>query len=264
MDSRTIFLRIGERDRVPLSDFIESLRNFLGMLRDFDATISKHEKGSLIWEVVSLKQNSPPIVGVSPTPRRGMMDYSRNIESQVLQSTADITRTGERAIAMSDSALARLERLAFRTKTIGRHSIFITDNGQRSQETEINERTLRNVQEFTSPKFSSYGSLVGKLEAITVHLANEFRIWDEATGKPVRCKFRIEQDKLVRELLRTKVRVSGQILSNSTGVPISLELDELAPVGERRLPTIGEMSGLVTDFTEGKPLKKYLEEISDE
>jgi hypothetical protein len=31
-----------------------------------------------------------------------------------------------------------------------------------------------------------------------------------------------------------------------------------------RLPTINEMSGLVHDFTNGKLLKEYMEELSDE
>lgn len=264
MASRTIFLRIGERDRVALSVFIETLRNFLGMLRDFDATISKDERGSVTWEVVSLKQNSPPIVGVSPHPRRGILDQSSLVETQILQSTVEITSTGERTMAMSDAALLRLERLALKTKTIGRHSIFLNGEGQVRQEAEITEVTLKNVQEFTSPKYSSYGSIIGNLEAISVHKSNEFRVWDENTGKAVRCKFAPSQDEEVKALLRKRVIVSGEILANSAGLPISLKLENLTASEKRELPTIAEMRGLIKDFTGGKPLKDYLAEIADE
>lgn len=34
--------------------------------------------------------------------------------------------------------------------------------------------------------------------------------------------------------------------------------------GKRLLPTIKEMSGLVHDFTNGKSLKEYMKELSDE
>lgn len=54
--SQTIFLRIGQKNRVPLPIFINALKDFLGMLRDLDATISKDSRGSVIWEVVSLRQ----------------------------------------------------------------------------------------------------------------------------------------------------------------------------------------------------------------
>lgn len=32
----------------------------------------------------------------------------------------------------------------------------------------------------------------------------------------------------------------------------------------KRLPTIKEMSGLIKDFTRGKSMKEYMEELSDE
>lgn len=264
MAPRSIFLRIGQRDRIPLSALIESLQNFLGMLRDFDATISKNQKGSVVWEVTSLRQNSPPIIGLSPSIRHGMMDYSSDVEFQILQSTADITSRGERTTLMSDSALTRLEKLARKTKTFGAHSIFLEGDGAHLRETDITERTLKNVQEFTSPKYSSFGSIKGKLEAISVHQGNEFRVWDEVTGKPVRCKFTIEKDDVVKSMLRQRVIVSGEILANSAGMPISLTVSELTTVSGRNLPTIDEMRGLIKDFTGGKPLSEYLEEISDE
>jgi hypothetical protein len=37
-----------------------------------------------------------------------------------------------------------------------------------------------------------------------------------------------------------------------------------AAEAERRLPTIKEMSGLVHDFTNGKSMKEYMGELSDE
>jgi hypothetical protein len=266
MAPRTIFLRIGERDRISLSNFIQSLKNFLGLLRDFDATISKDKKGSVIWEVVELKKNSPPIVGVSPTTRRGMMDYSHAVEAQILESTAEITARGERTAVMSDAALQRLERLSSNTRSIGSHSIFMMNGASKDPigETLITEKTFENVRQYTQPKFSSQGSIVGKLDSITVHRANEFRVWDEVTGKPVRCKFEMEQDRLVRDLLRQRVIVSGEILSNSVGMPILMNLEELSTAEKKELPTIDQMRGLVKDFTNGLSLGDYLKEIADE
>ena len=241
MTPNTIFLRIGQRDRVALPDFIDSLKNFLGMLRDFDATISQEQRGSVIWEVVSLQQNSPPIVGVSPTPKRGMMDFSRTVEAQILQSTAEITLRGERSAVLSDAALDRLERLASKTKKLGSHSLYVNGDGQAKQETPITEKTYENAQRFTRPTFSNFGTITGRLQSISVHNGDEFRVWDETTGKPVRCRFDLSQDDLVRSLLRDKVVVSGEILSNSAGMPISLKLADLSRAIEHHVPTIDEI-----------------------
>lgn len=265
MAARIIFLRVGDRDRISLSDFIQSLNNFLGVLRDFDATLSNDAKGSLTWEVVSLKKESPAIVGVSANPRSGMIDHSQAVEAQVLESTAELTARGERTRAMSDSALMKIQYLAQNTKRVGPHSIFVNGDGHPKKETLITEKTFENARQFTSPKFYTYGSITGRLEFISVHKGDEFRIWDELTGKPVRCKFDVKDDQQVRDLLRHRVIVSGEISSNSAGQPISLKLAELRGVDEKRnLPTIEQMRGVIKDFTDGLTLKEYLKEIADE
>jgi hypothetical protein len=262
--SQTIFLRIGERDRIPLAAFIESLRDFLGMLRDLDATISKDTKGSVIWEVVSLQQNSPPIVGVYPTPRsKKVPDVSAVVAAQVLRNTYLLTTGGQPTQFMSSSALDYLEALAGKAKRYGPSAVYVNGSCLK-QESPITEKTLEHVQHLTHVTFMGYGSVVGNLESITVHKKNEFRVWDETTHKAVTCKFQPQQEDIVKALLRHRVTVSGMIYANSTGAPIKLDVEGLEATERRALPTIQEMSGLVSDFTEGKTLKEYLEAISDE
>ena len=45
----------------------------------------------------------------------------------------------------------------------------------------------------------------------------------------------------------------------SLGVPQSV--DHIADTGKKVVPTIDEMSGLVEDFTDGKPLKDYMDDL---
>ena len=263
MMPRTIFLRVGKKDRVPLAVFINALQDFLGMLRDLDAAISKDQRGSVVWEVVSLRQNSPPIVGVSPIPRPQMQDFSSVVETQMIE-TATILRTGgEPTTYVSYSFLTKMEHLAEKSKQLGPHAVYVDGKGRKSQ-SEITEATLSNVQRLTGVRYSGYGSITGKLEAISVHRGNEFRVWDEQTGRAIRCKFDDSQESHVKSLLRSRVVVTGTIKSNSAGVPIAMELDSVVPVGKKTLPTIEEMSGFVPGITEGKSLKEYLEELGDE
>jgi hypothetical protein len=263
--ARTIFLRVGQKDRISLFEFITSLQKFLGVLRDLDATISKDQRGSVIWEVVSLQQNSPPIVGVSPTLRSSdFQDFSNAVEAQVLENVRLLGEGTELTPFMSYAALKKLEGLASRTKFIGSMSVFVEgDDGK--QESNITEATLSNIRGLTGIRYSGYGNLTGKLEAISVHRDNEFRIWDDQTGKPVRCKYDpATQEERIKSLLRSKVVVYGTIQSNSTGVPITLEVDDIEAAIPHALPTIQEMSGSVKGITEGKPMKEYLEQIGDD
>jgi len=266
--SQTIFLRIGERNRIPLKDFIGVLSNFLGLLRDVDSTVSNDKLGSVVWEVVSLRQNSPPVVGVNPTVRHEKQDFSPVVATQVLDNIERLNRGGEPTKFMSYSGLSRIEHLAEKTRTLGNHEIYTEKNGQPPRRSVISEPTLECVQRLTGVSHVGYGSVAGKLEAIYVHNASEFRVWDEASGKAVRCKLEPNQEEKVKSLLRHRVRVIGNIASNAAGIPISVadveDVEDMAAMAAPTLPTIQEMSGLVDDFTEGKTLKKYLEDIGDE
>ncbi len=260
----TIFLRVGNQDRIPLKAFIDSLNNFLSVLRDLDATISHDQRGNTIWEVVSLK-NTAPVVGVAPRLKAANRpDTSQIVEEQLLTNAKSLSSNGDRNQYFSDSALASLEKLAQRTPKLGPMAIYINGTGKIKDEANISEGTLKNVRQLTSVRYSAYGSLVGSLDAITVHKGNEFRVWDETTKKPVRCKFEEKDLEHVKSLLKSRVRVSGVIQSNSAGTPIVINLEDLEPLAKRELPSIEEMSGLVEDFTAGKSLKDYMEELSDE
>jgi hypothetical protein len=219
--------------------------------------LSEKSIGSLRWNVTVLEKNSPPLIGVTPTPRKRMVDISDAVEAQVFLGSAALTQRGERTRFMSDSALQGFQKIAQYSKRIGPSTIYVNANGMPRQETAITTETFRRVKELTDVRYVAFGSVYGKLESISVHRSNEFRIWDEKTGKPVRCKFHQDLEAAVKDLLREKVHVSGVIQSNSAGIPISVEVQDLMPRETvPSLPTIEQMSGLIKDFTGGRTLKQ--------
>ncbi|HWS86800.1 MAG TPA: hypothetical protein VN282_07540 [Pyrinomonadaceae bacterium] len=274
---RTIYLRVGTAERISLPVFIDSLRAFLSTLQDIDSTISSRKNGSLIWEVVSLEKNSPPVVGVSAYQKpalklKGYADYYPNVTEQLIENTRLLSSRGERNNYLSDSALSTLQKLAAKTPIIGPMAVYVSDNGRPEDDkpeddkhvTLISPETFTNAKKLTEPKYRAYSSIKGNLDAISVHRKYEFKVWDEATHKPVTCYFPERDLERVKGYLRSRVRVSGVLLSNSAGSPISISVEELEPVVKRDLPTIKQMSGLIKDFTRGKSMKEYMEELSDE
>ena len=266
---KTIFLRVGTHDRVPLYVFIDSCRNFLSVLQHLDAAVSRDPRGSMIWEVVSLQKNSPPVVGVAPYQKpsfkkKGYQDFSELVEGQLIESASLLDIRGERSEYISDAALGKIKNLAKKTRRVGPMGLYIDGTRIVENPTVITERTLRNVEQLIGVKYSAYGSFVGSLDSISVHRGMEFRVWDETTHKPVLCKF-IERDlDQVKDLLQKRVTVAGIVNSNSAGSPVSISIEQLEPAPMKKLPTIEEMSGLVEDFTEGKTLKQYMEDLADE
>jgi hypothetical protein len=193
-----------------------------------------------------------------------VQDFSAAVEAQVFENTTLLRTTTEPTQFMSYAALKNLEKLAEKTRHIGSLSVYVAGEGIQKRESDITERTLENVQQLTGVRYSGYGSIVGGLDSIYVHNANEFRVWDETTGKPVRCKFEVNQEEQIKSLLRHRVVVTGTIKSNRIGLPIAMDVEGVEPFTKHTLPTIEEMSGSMPGITEGKPLKQYLDEIGDD
>jgi len=264
--SKTIFLRVGNKEAIVLPDLVTSLSSFLRVLRDFDSTVSDRKGGSQQWEVTSIAMASPVTIGVTPAPKPRMPDLSYSIESTLLESTIALTNNGERTSHMSDSALQGIKQIANLSPRIGPSLLYVAANGQPQRESPINEATKTVVSELTGVKYIAFGTLTGTLEAISVHGRSEFRIWDEFTGKVVRCRYTGDKiEKRILASLRKKVSVTGEISSNSAGTPISLTVEDVEEsdyAGE--LPTIRELAGFIKDYTGGRRLKDYLREIADE
>ncbi len=263
--SKTIYLRVGNTDKVALSDLIASLSGFLQLLRDFDAAVSGQSAGTQHWEVTSLTKNSPVIIGVTPITKPRMDDYSEAIESELLDSSSVLTQTKQRTPRMSDSALHGIGKLAKLSTRLGPSSIYIPANGQPRRESVINEVTMQAVQELTGVQYQAFGTISGALEAITVHGKSEFRVWDETSGKVVRCRYPDELEPRILQLLRKAVTVVGVISSNAAGYPIAVEVDDLSEKESvQASPSIRQMAGFIKDYTGGRRLREYLSEIADD
>ncbi|HVA62563.1 MAG TPA: hypothetical protein VNF74_02475 [Terriglobales bacterium] len=269
--SESIFFRIGREKPIQLAELTKALSGLLGMLRDFDAALSHDRYGTLNWEVTVLQKNSPAIVGVQPHPKRlSLPDIGQEVGSQMIESVRELTSTGTRSRFMSDAALLKMKPVAMKAKRLGPIAIYTARDVHQEEPTriaEITQKTLGYIRDFTDAKFESYGSIVGNLEAISIHHGTETRVWDTRTGKSVRCHFgkgRLNEIKNYMNEPPTRVLVAGTIHSNISDFPVSIDLEEIEKVSASNVPTLEEITGLVDDFTEGRSLRDYMQEISDE
>lgn len=263
--SKTIYLRVGETDRVGLVDFVVSLKGFLRLLRDFDSTVSGSVEGTQQWEVTSVSKNSPIVIGVTPVTKPRMVDFSEAIETELLDSSDALTTRKERTERMSDSALIGIRQLAGTSKRLGPSAIYVAANGRPRRESLITEATMKAVEELTGVQYQAFGTISGRLEAITVHGRSEFRVWDDSTGRVVRCKYPTDLENKILRLLRATVYVTGVISSNVAGYPISVNVEDVAEKLQLSAPAnIRQMAGFIKDYTSGRRLRDYLKEVADE
>jgi hypothetical protein len=208
------------------------------------------------WYVERLHSNAPTIVlraeALPTTPTRDFRDTPAVLVAG-LQRLEGESQQGPPEL-FSERELENL--LRFRSlfrKGVDRVEVSagaIATTGIISRHTEAAvERILLGASE-------AWGSLEGELEAIDVHRAPRFTMWERLSGQAVRCYFGSEQVDVVKDLLGRRVRVSGLISYFSNGTPRAMR--QLAHI-EGVSPTQPlELWGSVSDLTNGMDSVDYL------
>ncbi len=258
-----IFMQIGQGN-VELPEFASATQNFLGLLQEVDSSIAERKSGNLRWRLTTLRDSPSALIGVTPTVRkvrRVLDDTSERVEREIISNVSSITESGERTKFLSDAALLKVERIAKMAPKIGDSTIYTSRSNDVALRTIVTTKTLHQVQELTSPKSISFGTLAGSLDTISVHNGLEFRVWDDETKRPVRCLLDMRQRNKAMDMLGFRVVVTGMMRADRYGRPLSMNVETFDPVSEpSNLPSIEEMRGLVPDFTGGRSLKEFFEE----
>jgi hypothetical protein len=258
-----IYMRVGEGTTVELPELVGALGDFLGLLREVDSSVAEKRRGNLIWRVTTLERSPSPLVGVTPQmQRKAVNDTGERVERELIANVSAITDMGERTKLLSDAALNRVERIAKMAPKIGPSSIYTTTKSAVPLTTTVTVKTLTQIQDLTSVKSTSFGTVSGSLDSISVHRGLEFRVWDDQTNRRVRCIFEKKQESQAKDMLGKKVMVTGMVRADRYGRPIFMKVENFDPLIPRKdLPTIEEMRGLVPNFTGGLSLKEFFEDF---
>ena len=96
-------------------------------------------------------------------------------------------------------------------------------------------------------KSVALGSLEGRIEALTVHGAIEFSVYDSITNRRIRCSCSRETLDAAIKHFGKRVSVSGAIRFNALGEATSMNVDEVHPLGTGPLPQAKDILGLFAD-----------------
>ncbi len=247
----------GKKDNIPANVFIRSLNSFFDLIRDVDSLLSKETKGSVRWELVSLKKSSPALIEFTGVSRIEKMDYSLAVQQSVIDGIEQLAERPEQPQFYSYSALTRVKRMAEQAQYLKWMSVFADD-----RKILLDKRIVATVEYIIGTGSRSLGSVRGSLDALMVHGGHEFRIWSSKRAKPITCRFKPEILPDVIKHIKHEIEVIGELQRNARGEPILMQVQEFRPLEPlAAIPTIEEMSGLVPDLYEGQSLHDYLEEL---
>ncbi len=231
----------GKNNRISASVFARSLNNFLDLLKDVDSFISKQAKGTVRWDLISLRKNSPAEVELAGVSKIKEMDYTQAIQESVLDGLEQLTQRPEQPQFYSFSALRKAQRMAQQSKYLNWITVFAGD-----RRAVLTDRVSANVDYLIATGSKSLGSVRGSLDAISVHAGNEFRVWTPKWKRPIVCHFDRSMLPDVKAHLQQHVEVIGELHRNQKGEPVIMKVEQfvpLEPVGT--LPRVEDMRGML-------------------
>lgn len=252
----------GEPGTIALGSFVRALNNALAVIEGVDATLTHSRSGVVEWYVQDLRIGSLQATLIA-RPRRGTaLLYSstkaEEIATAVVSGMQQVEETATVPDLFPEQSMRRLQNLGNLMRKDGARAFRAVKTDDRLQ-ARVTPAAAEHAKEALRPRYSASGSVVGRLDVVSVHQGRLFTVYDEIHRRPVRGSFADEIMPLVKEALGKRVLASGIIKRNSAHQMVSVFVEdfEIMP-DDRDLPTVAELVGSDPEFTGGLPAAEWV------
>jgi hypothetical protein len=239
---------------------LEKLMTLLGQIESAEIGSSDST-----WGIEALHLGSVALV-LTPNPPAGnasadlMADLARwTIEG--FSETEDHEALPQRWGFAAAETGVQLSRCLGVAKSDGMLLELLAD-GESHQQVTVTRRSADNLRKALYRKRTSIGSVIGKLESITVHTTFKAGLWTEAEGHRVEVLFTRDQQAAVQSALGKRVEVSGQLTRDAHDRAVSIRMRQIEQLPEQNVP-LGEIAGADPDLTGGLTTVEYLRRMYD-
>jgi hypothetical protein len=139
----------------------------------------------------------------------------------------------------------------------------LLEDGERLRQVRVTEAARRNLDAIlSSGGRDSIGSVIGKLDSVTLHERRRAWLWPDNQGSRIEIRFDQVQRDLIRGSLGTRVEAFGRLRRDRFGDIVYLTLRGLDVLpGAAGSPPLSELAGSAPDITGGKTAAEYLREM---
>ena len=248
----------GDIGTISLRTLLSAIQSELSVLADLDLAVSRGSKPTIDWLVTKLETSSLA-VEIKSKSIIDHMDVGPDVANYFVGGMEQIERNGTTPAFFGETTMGKVSRLL---NIIGRDgatglALFTPRIG----EVDLSPRSSVNAKKLIPVRYSSIGSVEGRIEAISIHKTPRFVVYLARTGKGVSCRIVDENVNEVKEILGKRVNVSGTVHYNYLGEPVRVDV-EVNGIRQLRndseLPTTSELTGYAPNFTGDLSTSEYL------
>ena len=231
-------------EAVSVESFVAVAEKLTDLLGELETSMTGGH--ALEWHIADLRTGSAHLAMRPHTEAPRGVESAPPIIPAALDGLKAVEGTAERPPHFSDRALRDAKSLVNAAKRHeGSLSIFGGD-GAVSRQVPISQRLAAHVDELLGAASVAFGSLEGRIEALTVHDSIAFSIYDSITNRRIRCDCSRKTLDVAMKHFGKRVSVSGEVRFN-LGEATSMKVDEVHPLGTGPLPQTKDILGLFAD-----------------
>lgn len=189
-------------DSVMLKDFLKQLDAIRDSLRRLEELLTDEPASRIAYKIVGLKMNSPAQIILQAEANNDLAVF---VIDKFTETLNDVLRGESSDIPFQ--ILDSIKKISPRSSSIAEVKISTEDGGS----VELDKNLYMQVNKLTGKKISSFGSVRGKLDLVSVRRNKEFRIYPEIGPKWVTCLFEDRLFERVKTGIGKFVEVYGEI-----------------------------------------------------
>lgn len=232
-------------DDVVVGKFIAVASELTALLRELEASVTGQQ--GVEWEIAAMSVGSASLAMRPHLPSPAAETNANAVIGAVLEGLATVEDAARRPPHFTDKALRSAKALAVAAKdNTNALAVFGEAQGPH-REVAVSSRLVAHVDELIGGGSVAIGALEGTLEALTIHDATTFSIYETVGGRRVMCKCDRNTLNLAIRYLGERVAVSGEVSYNAQGDPTSIKVDSVRAFRTGTLPQAKDIRGLFAE-----------------
>ena len=232
-------------EAVSVRMFIAVAEKLANLLKELETSVTGQQ--GLEWIISGLRMGSANLAMRPYSQSSAVRSNGRAVITSVLDGLAIVEDTAQRPPHFTDQALGQAKSLVNAAKDNANGlAIFGGSEAKRRQVT-VSRRLVSHVDELIGTASVAFGSLEGRLEAVTIHDSVAFSIYDSITNRRVVCKCDRDALDIAIKHFGKRVSVSGEVIYNVQGEATSIKVDAIQAFQTDPLPQAKDIRGLFSE-----------------